>query len=818
MEVPKILQRLEGVRETPNGWEARCPAHGDIKASLSVSVGERGRTLVHCHANCSPESVVAAAGMTMSELGPLGQSYHGSGNKSLPNREREIFATYDYRAADGQLLYQVVRCDPKDFYQRRPSLDGGWANNLAGVERVLYRLPELLAADPAATVFLPEGEKDVDALVSLDLVATCNSAGSGMWRKDFDHSLRGRHVVLLVDNDEPGRKHALAVAGSLVGSAASVKIVELPGLPPKGDVSDWLAAGGTVETLTQIVAATPEWTIGPQETPESTPSDVDEDRRPSMATQLIELASSAAVLWHTPDGDGYATIAVDDHSEHWPIRSRAFKRWLQRLFYVTTRRAANSQALLDALGTLEGKALVEGAEYPVHIRVAEHLGKVYLDLADRQWQVVEVDENGWRLVSTPPVKFRRAKAMLALPVPTHGSVDDFRQFVNVADQDWPLLITWLVAAIYPRGPYPVLSLVAEQGAGKSTVARALRRLVDPNFAPLRCEPRDPRDLMIAAVNGRVVALDNLSKLPDWLSDAICRLSTGGGFSTRTLYENDEETIFDATRPVIMTGIEDVINRGDLLDRALIVSLPVIPEDRRRPESEFWAAFEIAMPGILGGLLTGLSAAIGNLPTTKLATLPRMADFAVLATAAEPGLGLPAGAFMAAYDNNRVDANVLAIECESISRYLLELVARAPWTGTASDLLRELDLAADDATRRTRDWPKSAKALSGKIKRLAPNLRRIGIEVESWREPDKSRRRMIALRTAREISVRTVRSVRNPDLTELPSDAADAPAKLSDAWTDAERQQTLGTADALDVSDAALHDCSDDGQEEMEWSA
>ncbi len=212
---------------------------------------------------------------------------------------------------------------------------------------------------------------------------------------------------------------------------------------------------------------------------------------------------------------------------------------------------------------------------------------IYLDLADEQWRAVKITADGWEVVEKPPVRFRRPKAMLALPAPVQGgSVEALRRFVNVTDGDWPLVVAWALACYRPVGPYPVLSLYGEQGSAKSTTARALRALIDPNSATLRCEPKEPRDLAIAANNGWVVALDNLSYLPTWLSDALCRLSTGGGFATRTLYENDEETIFSAQRPVIITGIEEVATRGDLLDRSILVTLPTISENHRLPESVF----------------------------------------------------------------------------------------------------------------------------------------------------------------------------------------------------------------------------------------
>ena len=211
--------------------------------------------------------------------------------------------------------------------------------------------------------------------------------------------------------------------------------------------------------------------------------------------------------------------------------------------------------------------------------------------------------------------------------------------------------------------------------------------------------------MIAASNGAVLAFDNLSHVPAWLSDALCRLSTGGGFATRELYTDNEEVIFDAMRPLILTGIEELATRSDLLDRAVLLTLPTIPEDRRRTETQFWAAFDTAAPRF-SALLTAVSEAMRRLPAVKLSRLPRMADFALWATAGERALGLTDGAFMAAYSGNRAAGNELAMESSPIGKAVLDFMASTSgWTGTASELLGELDRTADDPVKRQRAWPK-----------------------------------------------------------------------------------------------------------------
>jgi hypothetical protein len=328
----------------------------------------------------------------------------------------------------------------------------------------------------------------------------------------------------------------------------------------------------------------------------------DKSERKSVATRLVELAISTGAEWfHDAELKAFAAISVDRHIETLAVRSAAFKRWLVGLLYAEEGRAPGGQGVQDAIAALEAKAHFEGKERAVHVRLAECDDKIYVALADKDWHAVVVDAEAWRIARSVPVRFRRPKGLLPLPFPERrGCLDDLRRLINIdADADWRLLMAWMLAALRPRGPYPVLCLHGQQGSSKSTVARMLRALVDPNVAPLRSEPKEPRDLMIAANNSWILAYDNLSSIPGWLCDGLCCMSTGSGFSTRELYANDEETLFAAMRPVILTGIEELTTRGDLLDRAVLLNLPPIPDEKRVQERLLWRDFEAARPRTLG---------------------------------------------------------------------------------------------------------------------------------------------------------------------------------------------------------------------------
>ena len=300
-------------------------------------------------------------------------------------------------------------------------------------------------------------------------------------------------------------------------------------------------------------------------------------------TNMLSAIELCGELFHTPAGAAFADIPVNNHRETWAIRSQRFRSWLRRCHYEATGEAASAAAIRSALDLLEARAQFDGSERAVHIRTAEHGGRTYLDLADEHWRAVEIGPDGWRPITSPPVRFRRAPGMLALPVPEQGgSIESLNSFLNLPSRnDFILIVAWLLAALRSQGPYPLLAISGEQGSAKTTLCKLLRALIDPNAAPVRALSREQRELMIAANNSHLLAFDNLSGLPHWLSDALCRLATGGSFAVRQLYTDADEVLFHAARPILVNGIEDVISRPDLGDRAIFLTLgPIADADRR----------------------------------------------------------------------------------------------------------------------------------------------------------------------------------------------------------------------------------------------
>lgn len=461
----------------------------------------------------------------------------------------------------------------------------------------------------------------------------------------------------------------------------------------------------------------------------------DEKKKPESKTdKLINMALGDFELFHDKGLKAYATIQRDDHRETFPLRSRAFRTCLSGKFWAQYAEGIGGQVLQNALGTLEGHAIHGGPCHPVYVRLAVHNDTIYLDLGSDSFEVVEITASGWRVLHNQNIaKFRRPSGMAALPYPAPGgSIKPLRKYINLStSEDWPILLGYILMCFNPWGPYPILSFTGEQGSAKSTGLKVIKAITDPSTAPLRSLPKETRDLAITSMNQHVLAYDNLSDIPSHMSDALCRQATGSGFTTRTLFSDDEETIIDTKRPIMLNGIDNVIRRHDLADRSIIINLAVIPDEKRIPEADFWGAFGEDAPEILGAILDAVSCSLRNHKTISLPRTPRLADFAIWVTAAESVLGWVVGTFLKAYSINRREVTALTLYADQAGTAVKTFMERRSfetWEGTASELLDALDGQADSRTRKGKSWPRSANALSGKVKRSATALRTEGIEV------------------------------------------------------------------------------------------
>jgi hypothetical protein len=771
IQVSTVIDALAAHKRDPQrngaGWKALCPAHDDHRPSLSINQGDDGRALLYCHVGCTYSEIMTALELiaprrkrgefdspelaikwligdmikkgkqcSLSALGPW--VYHDAGGQ-------EVMRAYRIDLPDGKKEFRPVRRQ-----------GAGWGLKAPTSKRPLYHLPELATVD---VVFVCEGEKCCDLVRGLGITCTTSLSGSQSPHKSDWQPLSGKTVIILPDNDKPGEKYAEKVAGivAALDPKPVVKIVTLP-LANKGDdVEQWLEdcpdSWGPDECkgeLLRLAALAQEWAPSQATAPTAGAAPDDE----THAETLLRLAS-VATLFHDPTRRAFAAVPINGHVEVHAIKSTEFRLWLKRLFFAEQGRPPASQSYQDALGIIEAQAVFEGEMESVHIRIAGDSDRTYVDLGDANWRVIEITDCGWQILDQSPVRFRRPRGMLALPSPAAGgSLNDLKSFANCAEADLVLIMTWLAACLYPLGPYPVLVLTGEQGSAKSTLARILKRLIDPSTSMVRSLPRDERDLAIAAANSWLLALDNISRISPWMSDALCRLSTGGGFGTRELWTDDEERIFDSQRPAILNGICEFLERADLMDRCIFVHLSPIPDNGRRIERELWKQFETAAPQLIRALLDAVVSGLKLLPQIKSTSLPRMADFARFGEAVSQALGKDPDTFLDAYRGNRKSASESALEDSIIAVPVRELASQTEtkglkiipkgWEGTATELLDALNDIASEKARKSKRWPKSPRGMSGAIRRLAPQLRMSGVDIQFDRAPGGTRERTIKI--------------------------------------------------------------------------
>jgi hypothetical protein len=456
----------------------------------------------------------------------------------------------------------------------------------------------------------------------------------------------------------------------------------------------------------------------------------------NVVETLVRLASTAR-LYRSTDGRLHARVSVGDREEMYRLDSSRFRDWLSQVYFVERRDLPSLSAIRRVVSLLETRQRsVDGLTPSVFIRVGgepdadRNVSTYYLDLGDPSGRAVQVRAQGWSVVDRPDVQFQRPEGMLPLPIPSRdGSIDLLRPYVNLSKSDFRLMITWLTTALRPVGPYPVLTLHGEQGSAKSSLARILRLLIDPHSSALLGQPTSKRDLLATAVHGWLLAYDNISAIPTWLSESLCQIVFGGAISGRKLFSDNERSDIIAQRPMILNGIEDFVRRGDLTDRTVFLYLPPILPTRRRAQDEFWASFHADYPRILGGVLDAVVGGLRILPSVRLPEMPRMADYAKWGEAVGRGLGWASDSFLSTYHANRKEATSLALEDSAVGSILLQLAPQTTkWVGTSTELLAALAEVAGKKVAASARWPKTPIQFSNELRRLAPQLALHGLSI------------------------------------------------------------------------------------------
>jgi hypothetical protein len=439
----------------------------------------------------------------------------------------------------------------------------------------------------------------------------------------------------------------------------------------------------------------------------------------AAATVLVQLAEKHYSFGVSTAGEVYAVPRTGPQVVQLLRGGKtSLRAELARRYWRTTHRAASSSALADALAVIEGIAQDTG-ETELYLRVAPGTdGSCWVDLGDPTGRAIRITGDGWTVEPAAPMLFRRSVLTAPLPVPVGGhGLDGLWQLLNVEATDRPLVAGWLIAALITDIPHCVLGVFGEQGTGKSTATKLLVSIIDPSPVPARTPPDDKASWVTAATGSWIVGLDNLSGIPAWLSDSLCRAVTGDGDIRRRLYSDGDLAVFAFRRCVALNGIDLGSIRGDLTDRLLPINLHPIADTERLDEAQLWNTWTTIHPNIVGGLCDLAVETLKRLPDIHLEHRPRMADYARIQAAVDKALGTTG---LDTWLTKRGALATDAVEADAFLQTLLHTITQ-PWEGTSADLLAALPTPDTPPP----GWPANARTVTTRLRRWAPTLRQLG---------------------------------------------------------------------------------------------
>lgn len=485
-------------------------------------------------------------------------------------------------------------------------------------------------------------------------------------------------------------------------------------------------------------------------------TDHSQHKKIGQADKLIHLClQREPELFHDQHSTPYAHMGQSSYKTIIPLKSRTFKSWIASLLWEQEKKAPSNEALNSAINVLQAKAIYNGDQHTLYNRVAHDNDGIWMDMSNDVWSAIHVTAEGWKIVDNPPILFKRYSHQQPLvnPVPS-GDPWQFLDFVNIDPQDKAtrlLLLCAVISYLIPHIPHVILVLHGIQGSGKSTLFKLIKQLIDPSSVDVLSMSRNERERVQQLDHHWCAFYDNITSLPAWISDSLCRAATGGGFTKRELYTDDDDIIYNFKRCVGLNGINIATQRGDLLDRSLLVGLQDIPKDKRKTEEQLLTEFEQCKGEILGGFLDTLVKAIQYYPKVKPTKLFRMADFTRWGYAIAVALGKTGQDFITAYET-KVKAQIKEAALASpVATVLLDYMEHNnAWDGTPSQLFAYLNAHAKGMGISTRQkaWPKAPHILVRRLNELIPSFKALGLDVQTG----------LRTGTARRIHIQRVSSV------------------------------------------------------------
>ncbi|HKZ94833.1 MAG TPA: hypothetical protein VJ249_09700 [Candidatus Bathyarchaeia archaeon] len=471
------------------------------------------------------------------------------------------------------------------------------------------------------------------------------------------------------------------------------------------------------------------------------PKNKKEPKEGSQADRLVTLCEvQQPVFFHDQHKTPYIRVRQAGVNVLMPIRSRQFKSWFANLMWQTDQKVPGTEGLSSAINVLQGKALLQGEQYTLYNRVAPAEDGVWIDMGDSAWRAIKVTATGWTIVDNPPILFRRYSHQLPLPEPERsGDAWKLLSYLNIDEKDEGTRLVLMCTCVtywIPLIPHPILVFYGIQGSGKTLVFRIIRSVFDPSSIEVLIMPRDERERVQQLDHHWLAFYDNITSIPTWISDSLCRAATGGGFTKRELYSDDDDVIYNFKRCVGLNGINIAAQRGDLLDRTVLVSLQNIPKEKRKTEARLLADFEKERASILGGFLDVLVRAFQAYPTINPDGLFRMADFTRWGCAIAKALGKDEKEFLEAYEEKVKSQVEEAAHASPVATVLLDWLEKrnweADWEGSPTDLFTNLLGHAKllNISTRQHSWPKAPHVLVRQLNELAPSLKSLGWEIEA----------------------------------------------------------------------------------------
>lgn len=431
-------------------------------------------------------------------------------------------------------------------------------------------------------------------------------------------------------------------------------------------------------------------------------------------------------------GEAYARVTVDGHHENLECYSRRFRSWLIREYIKFDNDIPRQENINKIITAVESEGDFSKKRKELSIRSAFSEGEIWYDLGNDEWQAVRIGSSGWVVTNEVPILFKRNIQDKQVIPQSGGDVKELLTFVNIQDEHQKILfLVSTITSFIPHISRPVQILYGPQGSAKSTATQVIKNIVDPAKVDLLIMNDDVRELTQQFDQHYLISFDNLSGIKGATSDVLCRAVTGGGFSKRKLYSNNENVIFKFKRAIVLNGVNLVANKPDLLDRSVLFELDRVDESQRRSDEDFWKDFNNVKPRILGGIFDVLSKTISSMPNVQLAKSPRMADFAKWGCVVAESLGYTKEQFFEAYSANMALQNKQAIDEDPLASAIVLLMENyTNWDDTASELLKKLKAVAmdEEIDIKSKMWPKSPSALSRRIGIVKTNLLAEGIKI------------------------------------------------------------------------------------------